>query len=219
MKTRIDIDQSAIIYNRELIKAERSSERRRLRKPVVIKGQVEPAFGAELLGKADVFYKPEESPQIWIEVDGEVTPIKTTTDHPSENTTGRIKYVCVHQTARVPRSGKKGKRAELERRERLVDPCPALVKRTRRTSDWAHHIRIEGKSTIVYSLGKPLRGGDGENGVRLWIETESPVAYSVSKCRCVDLADEPHEWPRWCAFKPPNSRRGRERAVQTFSES
>jgi hypothetical protein len=207
MKTRIDIDQSSIIANRDMLKVPGDPKQRLYQMPVVIRDHPEQrAYGAILEGTVEVFYKRDCDPQIYIIADGKITPTNETSDDPSEDKTGKLTYVYVHQNARVPppaeRVGnkRKSKKDEARLRERLAWSCPALIKRKADTPDWGHRIRIEGKSEIVYSLCKTLRGGRGETGVRLWLQTESNRVECTTDGNCCCSGKDSAHWPWFCPY-------------------
>ena len=50
------------------------------------------------------------------------------------------------------------------------DRQPVLTVKTYKSNNYAHEVRIDGPSRIVYSPDKPL-----SCGARVWIETDSPV--------------------------------------------
>jgi hypothetical protein len=50
------------------------------------------------------------------------------------------------------------------------DNLPVLTVKQGRTNTYAHRVKIEGPSTVVYSPDKPL-----SCGAKVWIETQSTV--------------------------------------------
>ena len=54
---------------------------------------------------------------------------------------------------------------------------PVITVKTSKSNDYAHEVKIEGPSKVVYSPDKPL-----PCGARVWIETEEKVVLDNGLC-------------------------------------
>ena len=54
---------------------------------------------------------------------------------------------------------------------------PVITVKTSKSNDYAHEVKIEGPSKVVYSPDKPL-----SCGARVWIETEEKVVLDNGLC-------------------------------------
>ena len=54
---------------------------------------------------------------------------------------------------------------------------PVITVKTSKSNDYAHEVKIEGPSKVVYSPNKPL-----PCGARVWIETEEKVVLDNGLC-------------------------------------
>tara|TARA_R100001510_G_C7559270_1_gene139946 strand:- start:38 stop:277 length:240 start_codon:yes stop_codon:yes gene_type:complete len=54
---------------------------------------------------------------------------------------------------------------------------PVITVKTSKSNDYAHEVKIEGPSRVVYSPDKPL-----PCGARVWIETEEKVVLDNGLC-------------------------------------
>jgi len=185
MKTRIEIKRSFD-----------SIKKVRIENPVLIKEMGKPEYrtsGAVLQRPSQVFYRPNEHPRTYIEVDGHVAPIERPVDNPRENSTGRITYVNIYLNAI---DGNQGNRIP----ERRNWPCPCLLKRTAGRTEYGHHIRISGPATLLSSLHKPIR-----KGVYVWIEAPggSVECIKTGECFCSLRPSllEPAVWESFCPLR------------------
>ena len=54
---------------------------------------------------------------------------------------------------------------------------PVITVKTSKSNDYAHEVKIEGPSKVIYSPDKPL-----SCGARVWIETEEKVVLDNGLC-------------------------------------
>ena len=54
---------------------------------------------------------------------------------------------------------------------------PVITVKTSKSNDYAHEVKIEGPSKVIYSPDKPL-----PCGARVWIETEEKVVLDNGLC-------------------------------------
>ena len=57
------------------------------------------------------------------------------------------------------------------------DREPVITVKTSKSNDYAHEVKIEGPSKVIYSPDKPL-----PCGARVWIETEEKVVLDNGLC-------------------------------------
>jgi hypothetical protein len=214
LPTRIDINQFAIIHNRDLL-GDPHAAADQYQKPVIIRGaESQCVNGAVLEGTIEVFYERDSDPQIFIVVTGTIDTTYQTRENPREDKTGGTSYIYVHQAARVPAPAERAKRRSRKDAarlyQRLACPCPAIIKRSADTPVWGHRVRITGKCDIVYSRTQTLRGR-GKEGVRLWIETQSDQVECIKEPdQCCCSGKDETLWPGFCPYVvtlPPMRRR------------
>jgi hypothetical protein len=185
MKTRVEIKRSYDRINKV-----------RIENPIQVKEPGKPEYrtsGAVLHGPSQVFYRPEENPRTYIEVDGQISPVEKSVDDPKENRTRRLTYVNI---LLMTIDGNRGNKIP-ERRDR---PCPCLLKRTAGRTEYGHHIKISGPAKILSSLRKPIR-----KNVHVWIEAPggSVECINTGECFC-SLRSSPLEaavWERLCPLR------------------
>lgn len=54
---------------------------------------------------------------------------------------------------------------------------PVITVKTSKSNNYAHEVKIEGPSKVIYSPDKPL-----SSGARVWIETEEKVVLDNGLC-------------------------------------
>jgi len=182
MKTRIEIERSYDRINKV-----------RIENPILVKEPGKPEYrtaGAVLHGPSQVFYRLDEHPRTYIEVDGHVSPVTMLVDNPKEDRMGRITYVNI---VLMTIDGNRGNKIP----ERQKYPCPCLLKRTAGKTEYGHHIKISGPARILSSLRKPIR-----KHVYVWIEAPSDSVECIKRGECFCSLQpsplEPAVWRRFC---------------------
>jgi hypothetical protein len=128
-------------------------------------------YGLEMTGKAEIYYQAHQRPLTYLKTGYPILRLDSTVDKP--NRRQEFKYLYV-QLSRIYGNETRARRDLL--------PLPPLTAHSWHANEkkWkslcAHHIRINGPSTLRYSLGSPRSGtGTRDTGVRLWIETRAPL--------------------------------------------